>query len=88
MAKAPKVKLTYLDDTEAECLFTARVQVAIERHFGKKLTDILDSAEAVYFGKRVPAVQGAMFYHANYIKPDWARDKTIVARIGRHVFYR
>jgi spore germination cell wall hydrolase CwlJ-like protein len=45
-------------------------------------------AEAVYFGKRVPEVQGAMFYHASYIKPDWAKDKTIVARIGRHVFYR
>jgi N-acetylmuramoyl-L-alanine amidase len=45
-------------------------------------------AEAVYAGKRVPEVQGALFYHANYIRPDWAKDKKVIARIGRHVFYR
>ena len=49
----------------------------------------LTIAEAVYHG-REPAVldERAMFYHATYIKPDWAHSKRQVARIGGHVFYR
>jgi len=29
-----------------------------------------------------------MFFHATYIKPDWARGKQPLARIGGHVFYK
>ena len=45
-------------------------------------------AEAVYYGKTSPTLQGALHFHATYIKPDWAKSKRQVARIGRHVFYR
>lgn len=45
-------------------------------------------AEEVYFGRHVPSLQGAMYFHATYIMPAWAKEKTPVARIGRHVFYR
>ncbi|MGH8620616.1 MAG: cell wall hydrolase [Burkholderiales bacterium] len=45
-------------------------------------------AEAAYYGRDLPAVEGALFYHATHIKPDWAKDKKPVARIGKHVFYR
>lgn len=45
-------------------------------------------AEAVYYGKAIPQLQGALFFHATYIKPDWAKSKQRVARIGRHVFYK
>jgi spore germination cell wall hydrolase CwlJ-like protein len=45
-------------------------------------------AEAVYYQRHPPALRGAMFYHATYITPDWAREKRRVAQIGRHVFYR
>jgi N-acetylmuramoyl-L-alanine amidase len=45
-------------------------------------------AEAVYYGKEPPKLRGALFYHANYIKPDWAKEKRQVAKIGRHIFYR
>ena len=34
-----------------------------------------------------PLVNGALFYHATRVKPDWARTKTRVAHIGRHLFY-
>lgn len=44
-------------------------------------------AEAVYFGRQPPQVNGALFYHATYIKPSWARGRHPVARIGGHVFY-
>jgi len=45
-------------------------------------------AEEVYSGRHVPNLQGAMYFHATYIRPSWAKEKTAVARIGRHVFYR
>ena len=46
------------------------------------------AAEAVYYGKEAPVVEGALFYHASYIKPDWAAEKKPLARIGRHIFYK
>ena len=30
---------------------------------------------------------GALWYHADYVKPHWADAKEQVARIGRHIFY-
>jgi len=45
-------------------------------------------AEAVYYGRQPSAVRGAIFYHATYIQPEWARERQRVAQIGRHVFYR
>jgi spore germination cell wall hydrolase CwlJ-like protein len=45
-------------------------------------------AEAVYYGKEIPKLQGALHFHATYIKPDWAKSRQRVARIGKHVFYR
>jgi spore germination cell wall hydrolase CwlJ-like protein len=45
-------------------------------------------AEEVYFRRAAPRLQGAMYFHASYIRPAWAKEKTQVARIGRHVFYR
>jgi spore germination cell wall hydrolase CwlJ-like protein len=31
---------------------------------------------------------GALWYHADYVDPRWARSKLVVARIGRHLFFR
>lgn len=45
-------------------------------------------AEAVYYRREAPVLDGALFYHATYSRPSWARGKQRVARIGRHVFYR
>jgi spore germination cell wall hydrolase CwlJ-like protein len=45
-------------------------------------------AEAVYHERQAPVLEDALFYHATYIKPSWARGKQPFARIGRHVFYK
>jgi N-acetylmuramoyl-L-alanine amidase len=45
-------------------------------------------AAAVYSQRHTPTLHGARWYHAVYVKPEWAKDKQFVARIGRHVFYR
>lgn len=46
-----------------------------------------EAAEAVHDARRAPAVQGALFYHANYVEPEWAKAKKRVAEIGGHIFY-
>ena len=45
-------------------------------------------ATAVYDGAHTPRVPNALFYHAKYIKPSWAKPNRRVATIGSHVFYR
>lgn len=48
----------------------------------------LEVADAVYYRRVAPTLQGALHFHASHIKPEWAKDKKLVARIGRHLFYR
>lgn len=38
-------------------------------------------------GYRVPALQSAMFYHADYTKPSWRNPDAVVAQVGTHIFY-
>ena len=45
-------------------------------------------AEEAYQEKDKKLLKGAIFYHAKYIKPSWARKKKPVARIGNHIFYK
>ncbi len=44
-------------------------------------------AEEVFDNRAQPRVEGALFYHANYIRPRWSRRKRHIAKIGRHIFY-
>ncbi len=55
---------------------------------GEEWERALKIAEAVYYRREPPALKGAMYYHADYILPSWAKEKKPVARIGRHIFYR
>ena len=45
-------------------------------------------AEDTYYGRRAPALPGALYYHATYMRPAWASERERMARIGGHVFYR
>ena len=47
-----------------------------------------EAAETVYYKRYTPRLSGALFYHAKYIRPSWAKNKKIVARIGKHIFYK
>lgn len=44
-------------------------------------------AETVFDNREAPLVNGALFYHATWISPDWAPTRSQVALIGRHLFY-
>jgi spore germination cell wall hydrolase CwlJ-like protein len=37
-------------------------------------------------GFRLPSLEGALFYHADYVNPRWKFERVTV--IGRHIFYR
>ena len=46
-------------------------------------------AEEVYNNRyERGSLRDALFYHADYVKPRWARNKTRIAKIGRHIFYK
>ena len=53
----------------------------------KQWREAMKIARQAYHGKAEPKVSGALFYHANYVKPSWARKKKVKARIGKHIFY-
>lgn len=44
-------------------------------------------ASSVYDNQEAPLIDGALYYHATRVTPAWARTKTQVARIGKHLFY-
>ncbi len=47
----------------------------------------LSVASTIYDNREAPLVDGALFYHATYVAPNWARVKNPVVRIGGHLFY-
>jgi spore germination cell wall hydrolase CwlJ-like protein len=60
---------------------------------GKKRIRDMDSyrraraaAERVYLNKIHDVTHGALFYHANYVNPNWGLKR--VATIGAHIFYK
>jgi len=63
-----------------------------------KITDIPENSEGWVESVRIAKdlydkdletdAKDALYYHANYIKPAWAKQKHIVAKIGRHIFYQ
>lgn len=44
--------------------------------------------EVLHDPNYIPRIEYAIFYHANYVKPKWARTKEFVGQIGNHLFYR
>lgn len=45
-------------------------------------------ASHAYYHPAAGKVKGALYYHADYVKPRWAKYKLRVAKIGRHIFYK
>jgi len=44
-------------------------------------------AENVYINNERDVTNNALFYHATYVRPSWARKFRQTARIGSHIFY-
>jgi spore germination cell wall hydrolase CwlJ-like protein len=39
-------------------------------------------------GYRIPQLENAILYHADYVNPYWAKAVVKVQQIGRHIFYK
>lgn len=61
---------------------------AVYQPGGREWQRALKVAEDVYHQRHTPALPGVLHYHATYVRPEWAKERERVARIGRHVFYR
>ena len=48
----------------------------------------LQIAENILISKQKYGIIGnAMYFHADYVEPRWAKEKRLIAQIGRHIFY-
>ena len=54
----------------------------------KELDEIKLIVLRYYNGLNVGISNDALWYHANYVKPVWANNKTKVNTIGQHIFYK
>jgi N-acetylmuramoyl-L-alanine amidase len=45
-------------------------------------------AQDVYYRRSPPKLAGALHYHADHITPSWSQERTRIAKIGNHIFYR
>ena len=56
----------------------------------KKYKEILDLSEAILYNELpfVDITDGALFYHADYVNPSWAKTKQRTTEIDDHIFYR
>ncbi len=60
----------------------------VDQPGGAEWQRALKVADDTYHRRRAPVLQGALYYHATYTRPAWAKERERVARIGAHVFYR
>ncbi|MDH5181119.1 MAG: cell wall hydrolase [Gammaproteobacteria bacterium] len=97
-----RVNSRHYPDTICEVVYQKRWDTIRKRYVGafswteigrpptlepKAWEQAIKIAEDVYYQRLPYQVGQALFYHADHIRPSWARKKTRVAKIGRHIFY-
>jgi spore germination cell wall hydrolase CwlJ-like protein len=57
------------------------------RPLGKKYEESVNVAKMVLLENfRLPSLENALFYHADYVNPNWKY--TRITQVGRHIFYK
>lgn len=54
----------------------------------EKYNSAVRLASQVYSGNSIDVTNGALYFHASYVRPYWSRTFRRTARIGNHIFYR
>ena len=59
-------------------------------HNKEQYQRLLDLSESILYNEIlfIDITDGALFYHADYITPGWAKTKQRTTEIGDHIFYR
>lgn len=55
---------------------------------GDAWADAKEVAFRVLYMDEPDPTQGALYFHATRVRPNWSRSMVKVARIGRHIYYR
>lgn len=55
-------------------------------HKGNFDESMIAAKKVLLEGFRLPSLENALFYHADYVNPGWKKQQ--VAKIGRHIFYK
>ncbi len=54
---------------------------------GQAWADSKAAAEAVLDGLKVKQLDSALYYHADYVQPNWRDSSKRVLKVGKHIFY-
>ena len=74
---------------EDRCQFSWYCDGAKDKPYNEKSWKLaLSVAKSVRDGKTTDLTEGATHYHADYVRPSWARTKKKTTEIGDHIFYR
>lgn len=44
--------------------------------------------EFVFEGKRINSLKASIYYHTDYVKPQWIKDVVKIRQVGQHIFYK
>jgi spore germination cell wall hydrolase CwlJ-like protein len=67
--------------------FSWTVAAALESPSGLAWDRAVTIAATAFDNQEAPLVDGALFYHATYVQPEWSLGRERVTRIARHLFY-
>ena len=56
--------------------------------YGGEISQDTKEAVAAVFDYELLSLDGAEYFHADYVTPSWAEDMQEVCRIGNHIFYK
>lgn len=56
--------------------------------YGGEISKDTKEAVAAVFDYELLSLDGAEYFHADYVLPSWAEDMEEVCRIGNHIFYK
>ena len=74
--------------TKGTCQFSWVCQDGKQIRSNIAWRESLQIAENILISKRKYGIIGnAMYFHANYVSPEWADEKKLIAQIGNHIFY-
>lgn len=67
--------------------FSWTLKKKLEKPSGKAWLDSQWIAHRVLNGERVDNLKEAMYYHADYVAPNWKNSVVKIQQIGQHIFY-
>ena len=67
--------------------FSWTLKKKLQKPSGKTWDDSQWIAHRVLGGDQVPSLTNALFYHADYVKPNWRDPIAKIQQIGAHIFY-